>query len=261
MTLEQYTTKLWAKGYCSFTVEEAQKALGNSRVAVRSAISRLKHKDELAEPIANFLLILPPEYRHLACLPAEHFVPDLMKHLSAHYYVALLCAAQYYGAAHQKPQVFQVMLNHNRRPIHCGQVKIEFTSRKNSKLIPTQTFNTPQGFITVSSPEATAMDLVTYPQHSGGLSNVLTVLSELAETIDPEKLIALTQLTKEITWVQRLGYLFELAGEVSLCEKLEATLTNKRVRKRVLYPADPLNNAELNKRWNILVNVELESDL
>ena len=261
MTLEQYAAKLWAKGYCSFSLEEAQNALDISRVAVRSSISRLKHKGELAEPIAKFLLILPPEYRHLACLPAEHFVSELMKHLSTHYYVALLCAAQYYGAAHQKPQVFQVMINHNRRPIHCGHVKIEFASRKNSNLIPTQKFNTPQGFITVSSPEATAMDLVIYPQHCGGLNNVLTVLSELAEAIDAEKLIALTQFTKEITWVQRLGYLFELAGEATLCEKLEATLKNKRVRKRILYPADHLNNGKLNKKWNILVNVELESDL
>ena len=33
-----------------------------------------------------------------------------MAHLSQPYYVALLSAAAYHGAAHQKPQVFQVMV-------------------------------------------------------------------------------------------------------------------------------------------------------
>lgn len=42
----------------------------------------------------------------------------------------------------------------------------------------------------VSTPEATALDLIGYQYHAGGLDQVATVLSELAERIDPEKLAA-----------------------------------------------------------------------
>jgi hypothetical protein len=48
--------------------------------------------------------------------------------------------------------------------------------------------NTPRGTITVSTPEATALDLVDYQHHAGGLSQVTTVLAELAEKINDEKL-------------------------------------------------------------------------
>ena len=50
--------------------------------------------------------------------------------------------------------------------------------------MPVQSFNTPRGTILVSTAEATAVDLVGYQHHAGGLDQVATVLSELAEHID-----------------------------------------------------------------------------
>lgn len=63
----------------------------------------------------------------------------------------------------------------------------------------------------VSSPEATAFDLVGYPRHSGGLSNVATVLTELAESLDPALLVSLASLSP-VPVAQRLGYLLESVG-------------------------------------------------
>jgi hypothetical protein len=57
-----------------------------------------------------------PEYRSLACLPADQFIPALMKRFDFAYYVGLLSAAQLRGAAHQRPQESQVPLAKNRRP-------------------------------------------------------------------------------------------------------------------------------------------------
>jgi hypothetical protein len=47
-----------------------------------------------------------------------------------------------------------------------------------------------RGTILVSTPEATAIDLVGYQHHAGGLDQVATILSELVENINPEKLAA-----------------------------------------------------------------------
>jgi hypothetical protein len=44
-----------------------------------------------------------------------------MRRLDLAYYAGLLSAAQLHGAAHQRPQEFQVFLAKNRRPIRCGR--------------------------------------------------------------------------------------------------------------------------------------------
>ena len=70
------------------------------------------------------------------------------------------------------PQEFQVLVEKARRRIECGNVRVGFFVRKNLRRVPTQTLNTPRGFIVVSTPEATAFDLVGYHHRAGGLSNV-----------------------------------------------------------------------------------------
>lgn len=44
-----------------------------------------------------------------------------------------------------------------------------------------QRINTPRGTLVISTPEATALDLVGYPHRAGGLNQVATVLAELAD--------------------------------------------------------------------------------
>jgi predicted transcriptional regulator of viral defense system len=106
MKILEFLTSLTAKGYCSFTSTQAKEALGVSDVASRAALRRLKKKGELAQPINGFYVIVPPEYRILGCRPAEHFITELMEHIGAPYYVGLLTAAQYYGAAHHKLKLY-----------------------------------------------------------------------------------------------------------------------------------------------------------
>ena len=151
------------------------------------ALNRLARQNMIAQPARGFYVIVPPEYRSLECLPADQFVPELMQRLVQPYYAGLLSAAQYHGAAHHRPQEFQVLLDKARRPIHCGRVRVTFIVRKRLENVPVQIFNTPRGMIRVSTPEATAVDLVGYCRHVGGLEQVATILSELAEQIDPQK--------------------------------------------------------------------------
>ena len=53
-----------------------------------------------------------------------------MMGLDLSYYAGLLSAAQFHGAAHQRPQEFQVFLAKNRRSIQCGTVRVAFLARK-----------------------------------------------------------------------------------------------------------------------------------
>ena len=117
-----------------------------------------------------------------------------MQHLRVPYYVALLSASELHGAAHQRPQGFQVMVRVNRRAIVCGLVRVQFIARKDLECTPVIEKNTPRGLLRASSPEATALEVVGYPEHCGGLDNVASVLSELVEAIDPQKIVAAAAL-------------------------------------------------------------------
>ena len=204
-------------------------------------------------------MIVPPEYRSLGCLPADQFIPALMKRLGLSYYAGLLSAAQYHGAAHHRPQDFQVMLARARRPIHCGRVHVSFIVRSNLTEVPVQTFNTPRGTIAVSTPEATALDLVGYQHHVGGLDQVATILSELSERIDAQKLAAAARAAP-VPWAQRLGYLMELAGAQDKTEELSIYVRQAARQTAKLLAGGKGGSGERNPRWKLLVNADVEPE-
>ncbi len=253
-----FIADLASRGRYHFTTEEAAKALGASPVAVRAALRRLARRKAIASPQRGFHVIVPPEYRRLECLPPEQFVPQLMALRGLEYYVGLLSAAQYHGAAHQRPQQFQVMVERNRPPIACGEVRVAFVARKAVARVPVNTLNTPRGPLRVSTPEATALDLVGYPTHAGGLDNVATILAELTERLDPAKLAAAAEAAP-LPWTQRLGYLLELVGGESRVEAL-ATLVRERAREYVPLAAGARRAKKRSSRWRLEVNASVGAE-
>ena len=57
-----------------------------------------------------------------------------MDHLGLAYYAGLLTAAEYHGAAHQRPQVFQVVVEENRPEVSCGKIRVWFIARRQARL-------------------------------------------------------------------------------------------------------------------------------
>lgn len=246
-------------GRYHFTVAEAERSVTGTPTAVRAALRRLKQKHLIAEPVRGFVVALPPEYRKLGCLPPEQFVPQLMAYWDEPYYTALLSAAELHGAAHHRPQRFQVMLERNRRPIVCGKVHVEFVARKDLATTPVDERNTPRGTLRFSTAEATALELVGYPERCGGLDNVATVVAELAERIDKRKLVAEARRAPAV-WVQRLGYLLELVGRESLASSLEP-LVAKVSEEAPLVRSRSRRGAIRDHRWKLAVNTTVEPDL
>src|SRR6266705_373486 len=150
LSARQYVNDLAASGRYHFGSADAQSALAVSPIAAKLALNRLIKQKVIASPARGFYVIVPPEYQALRCLPADQFLPDLMKRLDVSYYAGLLSAAQYHGAAHHRPQEFHVCVATNRRPIQCGAVRVVFVVRKRIAEVPVQPFNTPRGTILVS---------------------------------------------------------------------------------------------------------------
>lgn len=255
-----FIASLAASGRYHFTSVEARLALDVSSDAAKLALNRLAKQELIATPARGFYVIIPPEYRSLGCLPADQFVPALMEHLEQPYYAGLLSAAQYHGAAHHRPQEFQVLVTTPHRPIQCGVVRLAFITRKRLSEVHAQSFNTPRGTIRVSTPEATAVDLVGYPHHVGGLDQVATILAELVEKIDPNKLADAAQ-TAPLPWAQRLGYLLDQveAGDKATALK---SYVDKNVRQSAaLLSSMPWEGAPRNRDWKLYINAQVEVEL
>ncbi|MCK5406135.1 MAG: type IV toxin-antitoxin system AbiEi family antitoxin [Candidatus Krumholzibacteria bacterium] len=253
-------SKLAAQGRYHFSTREIAQIMGVPLTAVRAALRRLKQKGLIATPYRGFHVIVAPEYRGIGCLPADQFIGQLLEHLGLAYYVALLSAARYHGAAHQQPQIFQVMVQKNRPPLECGNVRVGFVARRNIEKIPTVSFNSPRGPVRVSSPVGTAFDLVGYSAHAGGLDNATTVLAELSESINPQELESTAALSP-MPWAQRLGYLFSLVGANEHADALSEHVARSSHDTVLLDPSGPKSGALRDARWKLLVNVEVEPDL
>ncbi len=249
---------LAADGRYHFTATEMRRLLGVSPAAARLALSRLANKGLIASPARGFYVVVPPEYRRLGCLPAEQFVPALMAHLDRRYYAALLSAAQYHGAAHHRPQTFQVALAGYRRPMSCSKVAVSFITRSHLAEVPVQNFNTPRGAIRVSSLEATAVDLVGYEKRIGGLAQAATIIAELAEHIHPDRLAAAAQ-TAPVSWAQRLGHLLELVGAADKASSLQRDVRRRAHDTVLLVPGSPSEGRPpRDRRWRLRINAEVE---
>src|SRR5690606_2408354 len=259
MLAKDYVEALATRGRHHFTSGEARETMGASAAATKLALNRLRQQGLLAMPARGFYVIVPPEYRSLGCLPAEQFIPALMVEKGLPYYAGLLSAAQYYGAAHHRPQAFQVFLRGNRRPLACGKVRVDFIARKRIHDVPVRKFNTPRGEIRVSSPEATAIDLAGYPRHAGGLDQVATVLAELAETMDGA-LLPEAAATAPLPWAQRLGYLLDLVEAGFVTGPLKDYVQERARLYTPLVPGQVSTKAERNPDWRVIVNAAVVPD-
>jgi predicted transcriptional regulator of viral defense system len=139
-------------------------------------------------------------------------------------------------------------------------VRVAFIVRKRLRDVPVQSVNTPRGTLLISTPEATALDLVGYPHRAGGLNQVATVLGELAERLDADKLAAVAD-TAPPAWSQRLGYLLERVDAAEKAAPLKAWVQAHVHKSAVLLAGTKSSSGARDKGWKIVVNASVEPDL
>ena len=259
-TIAAWVDEQQASGRYVFTRAEVQADLGGSAVAIQTALRRLKQRGRIASPRRGFYVVVPPEYRAAGCPPASWFIDDLMRHLERHYYVGILTAAALHGSAHQQPMVFQVIADRATRPMQAGRVRIEVHVSKAVSLMPVDRVETETGDMAVASPETTAFDVVRFFSAAGHWNNVATVLSELAEKLNGQKLVEIAPHVR-LPDVQRLGYLLTLVGEGGIAKPLAAWLTSRRVTVVRLRTDRPAGDAGVDARWRLVPHEEVDIDL
>lgn len=257
--LDEYIDNLTAHGDISFTLNDLQVNTGISRNAAISAVKRFKKQNKIVSPSRGYYLILTPPFRQKGCLPADFFIDDLMRHLDLDYYVGLLSAAMFYGAAHHQPQMMQVMIETEKRDIQCGQVYLQFISNNQLLNTPLTQIKNQTGYMKVSTPEGTAIDMMKYMKHCGGINRIATVIQELSDSIDAYALEEIAQQDKGQIWIRRLGYILDFVGAEQLSTTLYP-LWDKKSEFIPLVPYASMTGSPRNKKWRIAMNATLESD-
>ncbi len=249
---------LLSQGRTSFTLAEAKSMLDRDDDAVRKGLARLARKGEIFSPGRSFYVIIPPEYRLWGTVPAAHFIDPLMRFLDRSYYVALLSAAEMHGAAHQAPQVFQVMVDRPLRNRDFGRVRVRFFTSAHATDAPAERRNVPTGTVRLATRELTAVDLVDHPGSSGGIDNVATILTEL-EQLDG-KLLAEVAAARPRSVTRRLGWLLSFVGadvDLDPLRDLAAVGEGEPTDLRAGAP----RRGVVDPTWHVRVNVEVEPDL
>lgn len=255
---------LLARGRHWVTSAEVASLLGIPPEQVAPRLAGARRRGHLFSPTKGAYVPIPPEYRSWGAVPAAHFIDSMMLHLDHPYYVGLLSAAELFGVAHQRPQVFQVVTTARLRDRSFGRVDISFITVADMASRPTTTRNTPTGTVCLSTPEVTLFDVVAMPAQAGGLSNVATVVGEMLEG-DLLASAALGNVARRYptSVAQRAGWLLDLVGEeagTSLDLDGLLAVAHRRSTPTLLLAGGP-QAGPLDQRWNVVVNGQVESDL
>lgn len=255
---------LLAHGRPWITTNEIAALLGIDRRHVSQTVGRLRERGALFSPAKGLYVPVPPEFRTWGAPPAAHFVDPLMHHLGHPYYVGLLSAAEVHGIAHQRPQRFQVVTPARLQDREFGRSRLSFIYTKSIDGRPTTQINTPTGTMTVATPETTALDLVSIPEHSGGISNVATVLLEMLDEnlLDEQRLVEASRVYPAAA-AQRLGWLLTHVAHLSEHSfDLEglSEVAARRATPTPLVPGGP-RRGHLDAPWNVIVNADVEPDV
>lgn len=262
MTLSAFIRDHEIRGQVAFPLSEVRDATGLSVKTLATELQRQVSRGRIIIPYRGFYVIVPPQYALKGIVPPTYYIHELMKSVGKSYYICLLSAAAFHGAAHQRAMKTQVMTVAPRTKPSGMNKQLDWNYRQ---MIPQELLlsrNAEMGIVQYSNAELTAVDLVQFAGHVGGLQRTATVLSELTESLEITKMERVFPYTTTAT-LQRLGYLLEFVlGEQDksdiFYEEFKAAYPHP---KRVILSntAPEMKDAPAN-RWHVACNIEIEID-
>lgn len=264
-SLTEWIKSLEINGTNTFSVEVIRDKFPDiPEQNLKNSLYRFASNNRIASVYKGFYVIIPPHYAAKGIVPPTYYIDHLMQYLGKPYYISLLSAAEFFGAAHQRSQRFFVTTI--LPSTNVSKVKNKLLNWLFRKHIPEDFLlkkNSETGTIRFSNAELTAIDLVQYENAVGGLSRAATVLDELCEECDFSKVNSKLLDFTSVSVVQRLGYILENVLEQKeqadiLYEKLLAY--GKRLNYIPLSTRSKKENTLRDSRWKININTEIETD-
>ena len=257
----EFFLALRERGRCTFTFDEVRQNFDLPEQSISQELYRYSAKKQIVKIRKGFYGILTPETSIGGMLPPDLFVDALMKSLHKPYYVALLSAAALHGAAHQQPmEYFVITQTPAPRSIRNKKLKLTFISKRTWEQSAIEQKKTRAGYLNVSSPELTAFDLLENI-HTFGMNRITTVLQELSEEMRLSRLSKIAKLINNKANIQRLGYILEtIINDKKLADSLYEILNTTSFSPVPLSPQKG-KKGQIDNKWKIIINMQIESDL
>ena len=242
-------------GRVGFPLSQLLTATGLKVDAAKAQLRRLGSRVVRVPPAHPFFLIVSPEHLATGGPPVEWWLDDYFAWLKHPYYLALQSAASALGSSPQSIQVTQVMTDTPRKPIELGRLKIIFFVKRRIAPTPTRQLLNAFAPARVSTPAATAFDLVRYAPRIGGIGRAAETLRPLLSQIRGPELKEVLEAENETTSAQRLGFILEKADQPKLADLVAEWLSGRRQPVIPLVPT-PAGRpaAPLASRWRVVDN-------
>lgn len=243
-----------AAGRVAFSLAELIKETGLSATAAKQQLMRQGERVVRPAEKHPFFLIVSPEHRSMGAPPVAWWLDDYFKWLGHPYYLALQSAAGTYGSNPQAIQVTQVMTDSPRRQITVGRLRIKVFVKRGIERTLTQPMANAYAPLRVSTPEATAFDLITYAPRVGGFERAVETLVPLVPLIRGAELKKVLQTEDRTASAQRLGYVLEKTGNQKLAKVVHDWLPRQIPVIPLAVGAPRSGDDAVIPRWRILNN-------
>lgn len=243
-----------ALGRVTILLEDLVKKSGLSAIAAKRQLSRLRGKVIRVSPRQPFYLIVSPEHRSMGAPPPNWWLQDYFDWLGRPYYLALQSAASSFGSNPQALQVTQVMTDRPCRAISAGRIQVRFFVKRGIQRTPTQQSAGAVAPLLVSTPEATAYDLIRYAPGIGGIERAAETICPLLPLLRTRELKRVLDAENEPAVAQRLGFVIEACGNKSLAKVVRDRLPDELTPVTLAPAKGKRDNLPLVKRWQVLNN-------
>jgi hypothetical protein len=240
-------------GRVAFDFTELLDKTGLSSIAAKNQLQRLRGRVVRVSLHQAFFLIVESQHRPMGAPPVEWWLDAYFRWLGHPYYLALQSAAELHNSAPQAILVKQVMTDSPRRDLAIGRIHIQFFVKRHVERTPVQQPRNAYAPLKVSTPEATALDMVRYASRIGGMERVAETLRPLLPLFRAAELKRALEAEGETAIAQRLGYLIDNADHSKLAELVHQWLPSGMVRVPIEPSKQTLVETAHSKRWRVLV--------
>lgn len=267
---------LLERGERFVTTERCAELLRVKPENVSRSLAPARHANQMVSVTNRAWVPVPPPWRRKGAPPLLDYLDALMAHLRHPYYLGYRAAAAVYGVSHHSFAHYHIVTPAPHRERRIGRSFLCFV-RGNPNRIPT--VRKPVGYktnadIVVSTPEATAFDLIQRPILSGGIDYVATLIGDMltAGLLNINSLCAVADLYP-MSVSQRLGYVVEIMhGHLQWAirspidmEPLAKIVADSNAREvRLMYPSlsglNEVKRTPLSRRWRLKIDRVLDPD-
>lgn len=261
ITLREAVNRLADEGRDTFKVADLRDLLGLTPEQARHLAFRLARAN-LARRIrrGRYVLLPPAEWGERDTLGVNWYVAAAAMVEPDPYFLAYYTATTLHQMTQHPLRTVFVAVTKQRATVHVGPVQFRFVTLGERKFFGFAPFKVERGkAVEAADLERTFLDCVDRPNLCGGLDEVFRGFERRHRDLDRDRLVRYVLELRRPAVAKRLGFLLEALGHPDARLQWELERVAGRIRHYLpLDPMRPIEGATHNRRWELLVNTDVD---